>query len=50
MKPGEQLVVRGGEALKDGATVRLAKGEEPSFTGEPRAAGGEGDGGTGAVR
>ena len=34
----------------DGATVRLAKGEEPSFTGEPRAEGSPGDGGTGAVR
>jgi len=36
LKPGEQLVVRGGEALKDGAAVRIAEGPKPSFTGEPR--------------
>lgn len=36
LKPGEQLVVRGGEALKDGAGVRIAEGQKPAFTGEPR--------------
>ena len=36
LKPGEQLVVRGGEALKDGAAVRIAEGPKPTFTGEPR--------------
>ncbi|HYO70911.1 MAG TPA: efflux RND transporter periplasmic adaptor subunit [Archangium sp.] len=36
LKPGEQLVVRGGEALKDGAGVRIAEGSKPAFTGEPR--------------
>ncbi len=36
LKPGEQLVVRGGEALKDGASVRIAEGPKPAFTGEPR--------------
>lgn len=37
LKPGEQLVVRGGEALKDGAAVRIAEeSSKPSFTGEPR--------------
>ncbi|MFL5353366.1 efflux RND transporter periplasmic adaptor subunit [Archangium sp.] len=36
LKPGEQLVVRGGEALKDGVAVRIAEGAKTSFTGEPR--------------
>jgi multidrug efflux system membrane fusion protein len=36
LKPGEQLVVRGGEALKDGAGVRIAEGPKPAVTGEPR--------------
>jgi membrane fusion protein, multidrug efflux system len=36
LEPGEQLVVRGGEALKDGAGVRIAEGPKPAFTGEPR--------------
>ncbi len=36
LKPGEQLVVRGGEALKDGAAVRIAEAARPGFTGEPR--------------
>lgn len=36
VKPGEQLVVRGGEALKDGVAVRIAEGAKTSFTGEPR--------------
>lgn len=37
LKPGESLVVRGAEALKEGATVRIAEGPKPSLTGEPRA-------------
>jgi membrane fusion protein, multidrug efflux system len=36
LKPGEQLVVRGAEALRDGAAVRVAEGARPAFTGEPR--------------
>lgn len=36
VKPGEQLVVRGAEALKDGAPVRIAEGSKPAFSGEPR--------------
>ncbi|HEX8440930.1 efflux RND transporter periplasmic adaptor subunit [Archangium sp.] len=36
LEAGEQLVVRGGEALKDGAAVRIAEGAKPGFTGEPR--------------
>ncbi|MFY0567757.1 efflux RND transporter periplasmic adaptor subunit [Archangium lansingense] len=36
LKPGEDLVVRGGEALKDGAGVRVAEGPKPAVTGEPR--------------
>lgn len=36
LKPGEQLVVRGAEALKDGAAVRVAEGAKPAVTGEPR--------------
>ncbi|QDE72509.1 efflux RND transporter periplasmic adaptor subunit [Myxococcus xanthus] len=36
VKPGEMLVVRGGEALRDGANVRVAEGPKPTFTGEPR--------------
>lgn len=36
LKPGEQLVVRGAEALKDGAAVRVAEGVKPALTGEPR--------------
>ncbi len=47
LKPGEQLVVRGGEALKDGAPVRIAEGPKPTFTGEPRR---EADANGGAVR
>jgi multidrug efflux system membrane fusion protein len=47
LKPGEQLVVRGGEALKDGAAVRIAEGPKPTFTGEPRK---EADANGGAVR
>jgi multidrug efflux system membrane fusion protein len=47
LKPGEQLVVRGGEALKDGAAVRIAEGPKPTFTGEPRQ---EADANGGAVR
>jgi len=44
LKPGEQLVVRGAEALRDGAAVRISEGPKPSFTGEPRR---EVDGGQG---
>ena len=49
LKAGEQLVVRGGEALKNGVAVRIAQGDSPSFTGEPRR---ESDAGTagGAAR
>jgi multidrug efflux system membrane fusion protein len=36
LKPGEQLVVRGAEALKEGAAVRVAQGSRPASTGEPR--------------
>jgi multidrug efflux system membrane fusion protein len=36
LKPGEQLVVRGAEALKDGVAVRIAEGPKPALTGEPR--------------
>jgi multidrug efflux system membrane fusion protein len=46
LKPGEQLVVRGAEALRDGAGVRIAEGPNPSFTGEPRR---EADGGQGGA-
>jgi len=46
LKPGENLVVRGGEALKDGVAVRIAQGPKPSVTGEPRH---EADGGNGGA-
>lgn len=36
LKPGEHLVVRGAEALKEGAAVRVAQGTPPAATGEPR--------------
>jgi multidrug efflux system membrane fusion protein len=37
LKPGERLVVRGAEALKEGAAVRVAQGASPpAVTGEPR--------------
>jgi multidrug efflux system membrane fusion protein len=36
VKPGERIVVRGAEALKDGAPVRMAEGAKPGFSGEPR--------------
>jgi multidrug efflux system membrane fusion protein len=42
LKPGERLVVRGAEALRDGAAVRVAEGAKPALTGEPRR---QGDGG-----
>ncbi|WP_426752325.1 efflux RND transporter periplasmic adaptor subunit [Myxococcus sp. Y35] len=35
VKPGETLVVRGGEALRDGVSVRVAEGPKPTLTGEP---------------
>ncbi len=47
VKPGEQLVVRGGEALRDGAAVRIAEGPKPSFTGEPRREADTSSGGSG---
>ncbi|MDY7231038.1 efflux RND transporter periplasmic adaptor subunit [Hyalangium rubrum] len=36
LKPGETLVVRGAEALKEGAPVRVVEGQKPPLTGEPR--------------
>jgi multidrug efflux system membrane fusion protein len=36
LKPGEQLVVRGAEALREGAAVRIAEAPKPAVTGEPR--------------
>ncbi|WP_224363400.1 efflux RND transporter periplasmic adaptor subunit [Hyalangium versicolor] len=36
IKPGERIVVRGAEALKDGAPVRIAEGAKPELSGEPR--------------
>lgn len=33
---GEMLVVRGGEALSEGASVRIVEEKKPAFTGEPR--------------
>jgi multidrug efflux system membrane fusion protein len=46
LKSGEQLVVRGAEALKDGVGVRIAAGPSPTFTGEqpPRPQGAQGEG------
>ncbi|WP_093515865.1 efflux RND transporter periplasmic adaptor subunit [Stigmatella erecta] len=35
LRPGEQLVVRGAEALKEGVAVRVAPGRKPSVTAEP---------------
>lgn len=37
LKPGETLVVRGGEALRDGVAVRVAEGPKPTLRGEPGA-------------
>jgi multidrug efflux system membrane fusion protein len=34
LKPGEQLVVRGAEALKDGSLVRIAEGPKPTLNSE----------------
>ena len=50
VKPGETLVVRGGEALRDGVSVRVAEGPKPTFTGEPRLEPESGSGGGGARR
>ncbi|HEX8698413.1 MAG TPA: efflux RND transporter periplasmic adaptor subunit [Myxococcaceae bacterium] len=56
VKPGETLVVRGAEALKDGAAVRIAEGVKPALTGEPRqqpaagSSGGSGGNGGGAAQ
>jgi len=47
LKAGETLVVRGGEALRDGATVKVAEGRKPALTGEPRAEDAGGAGGAG---
>jgi multidrug efflux system membrane fusion protein len=48
LKPGEQLVVRGAEALKEGAAVRIVQGVRPAATGEPRQPGtGSSTGGAG---
>jgi multidrug efflux system membrane fusion protein len=49
LEPDELLVVRGAEALRDGASVRIAEGRAPSLTGEPRPEPGAGSGG-GAAR
>ena len=50
LKPGEQLVVRGGEALKNGVAVRIAPGERPSVKGEPAGGSASGsDAGTGGA-
>ena len=37
LKAGEVLVVRGAEALRDGAAVRVAEGPKPALMGEPGA-------------
>ena len=37
LKAGEVLVVRGAEALRDGAAVRVAEGPKPALKGEPGA-------------
>jgi multidrug efflux system membrane fusion protein len=37
VKAGEVLVVRGAEALRDGAAVRVAEGPKPTLKGEPGA-------------
>ncbi len=50
LKAGETLVVRGAEALKDGAAVRIAEGRNPSFTGEPRQEPTDGGNNGGAAR
>jgi multidrug efflux system membrane fusion protein len=36
LKAGERLVVRGAEALREGAVVRVTEGARPALTGEPR--------------
>ncbi|MCY1003876.1 efflux RND transporter periplasmic adaptor subunit [Myxococcus sp. MISCRS1] len=46
LKAGETLVIRGGEALRDGVTVRVVQQKKPTLTAEPRAE----DGGQGARR
>lgn len=45
LKPGETLVVRGGEALRDGVAVRVAESPKPTLQGEPGAKPEGGDGG-----
>ncbi|NMO13700.1 efflux RND transporter periplasmic adaptor subunit [Pyxidicoccus fallax] len=52
LKAGETLVVRGGEALRDGVAVRIAEGPKPTLKGEPGAKpeGGGGTSGGGARR
>ncbi|QSQ25902.1 efflux RND transporter periplasmic adaptor subunit [Pyxidicoccus parkwayensis] len=37
VKAGDRLVVRGAEALRDGAAVRVAEGPKPALKGEPGA-------------
>jgi multidrug efflux system membrane fusion protein len=45
LKQGERLVVRGAEALKEGAVVRVSEGARPAVTGEPRRPGDGGNSG-----
>ncbi len=49
LKAGETLVVRGGEALRDGVAVRVAEGRKPTFQGEPGAKPEGSDGGGGGT-
>lgn len=48
LKAGEILVVRGGEALREGVVVRVAQEKKPALTAEPRVE--DGGGGEGAGR
>lgn len=50
VKAGDRLVVRGAEALRDGAAVRVAEGPKPTLKGEPGAQPEGANGGGGARR